>query len=243
MVQHTYVGVDAVAVGRILGEELDKRLGPERVAEAQAAFDKGKQEAEEAAKPVLEARDLKSGKLEAQLAAKEAVPVGATPEALAAVILFNMGFEAQKAHRREEAVGLYAASILLDPTRPTGYYNRGVAKYDLGDKAGAIQDFDKAIELNPKDAAAYNNRGNAKSDLGDQAGAIPDYDKAIELDPKYARAYYNKARACAKANKNEMAVRNLETAIDLDRKYHEIARACADFDSIRDYPAFKRLME
>ncbi len=32
------------------------------------------------------------------------------------------------------------------------YHNKGVAKKNLGDYKGALQDFNKAIELDPKDA-------------------------------------------------------------------------------------------
>ena len=37
------------------------------------------------------------------------------------------------------------------------YNNRGSAKYNLGDRRGAIADCDKASELNPKNAEAYRN--------------------------------------------------------------------------------------
>jgi len=71
--------------------------------------------------------------------------------------------------------------------------NRGVAKSDLQDLAGALSDYDQAIEirerlrqqgrlLDENDlAGAYMNRGVAKSDLQDLAGALSDYDQAIEI--------------------------------------------------------------
>ena len=45
------------------------------------------------------------------------------------------------------------------------YYNRAIAKSNLGDDVGAIIDYDKVIEMNPKDVEAYNNRAIAKSNI------------------------------------------------------------------------------
>jgi tetratricopeptide (TPR) repeat protein len=61
----------------------------------------------------------------------------------------------------------------------------------LGDDAGAIEKFERAIKLDPEYAEAYNNWGVALSNLGDDAGAIEKYEQAIELDPELAKAYNN----------------------------------------------------
>ena len=54
-------------------------------------------------------------------------------------------------------------------------------KSELGDKQGAIVDYNEAIRINPNYDDAYNNRGNAKSELGDKQGAIADYREAARL--------------------------------------------------------------
>jgi len=72
------------------------------------------------------------------------------------------------------------------------YFNSGLAKQNLEDSRGAIQDYSKAIELNQNDAVAHYNRGVAKHNLGDYRGAIQDFNKAIELNPNYADAYHNR---------------------------------------------------
>ena len=68
-------------------------------------------------------------------------------------------------------------AIRLKPDYALAYYNRGLAKYDLGDNQEAIKDYDKAIQINQNWGelglwAAYNNRGVAKYDLGDKPEAI-----------------------------------------------------------------------
>ena len=75
------------------------------------------------------------------------------------------------------------------------YFNSGIAKHNLREYRGAIQDFNKAIEIAPNYADAYNSRGNAKNQLQDYRGAIQDFNKAIELNPKYAVAYFSRGIA------------------------------------------------
>jgi Flp pilus assembly protein TadD len=66
------------------------------------------------------------------------------------------------------------------------YLKQGNAKYQAGDKQGAIADFDRVIQLDPQSAEAYRKRGFIKAELGDKKGAIVDYDRAIQLNPKAA---------------------------------------------------------
>ncbi|MEA5619449.1 tetratricopeptide repeat protein [Cronbergia sp. UHCC 0137] len=95
------------------------------------------------------------------------------------------------------------------------YYNRGIDKYNSGDKQGAIADYNEAIRLNPDDADAYNNRGNAKSDLGDKQGAIADYNEAIRIKPDDDYAYYNRGNAKDDLGDRQGAITDYNEAIRL----------------------------
>ena len=77
------------------------------------------------------------------------------------------------------------------------YYNRGIAKFKLGDYHAAISNYDRTISIEPSFSEAYNNRGLAKFELSQIAEAISDYNLAIVLNPKFAKAYNNRGIASA----------------------------------------------
>ena len=64
------------------------------------------------------------------------------------------------------------------------YYNRGVAKNDLGQHKAAIEDYDAALRLKPDLAEAYNNRGVANALLGRRDEAQRDWQEALDLARK-----------------------------------------------------------
>jgi tetratricopeptide (TPR) repeat protein len=103
-----------------------------------------------------------------------------------------------------QSIGLY-----------TAYNNRGNARTALGDKKGAITDYNQAIKLKPDFADAYGNRGNARATLGDQKGAIADYDQAIKLKPNLAEAYYNRGVVRTALGDQKGAITDYQKAADL----------------------------
>jgi tetratricopeptide (TPR) repeat protein/S1-C subfamily serine protease len=119
-----------------------------------------------------------------------------------------------KLKRYPAAIDAYSQAIKLKP-HPFAYNNRGATRADLGDKQGAIADFNKVIELKPDDAEAYSNRGVARSHLGDKQGAIADYTKAIELQPDDADAYYNRGVDRYELGDKQKAIADFSKAIEL----------------------------
>jgi len=215
------IPTDAIAeeVAKVLGQELDRRLGSATMADAQAAFEQGRREAEVAAQAALDAHRQAIQELQAKLAARDAEPDGTKPEALAAAMLYNAGFDAQQAGILGEAIGLYSAAIRLDPTYAKAFYNRANAKFALGDFRAAIEDYDEAIRLDPTDARALYNCGNSKAEIGDHAGAIQDYSESIRIDPNYPHAYYNRANSKVALGDSSGGVEDYDRALTIDPDY------------------------
>jgi tetratricopeptide (TPR) repeat protein len=76
--------------------------------------------------------------------------------------------------------------------RAAAYYERGNARFDQGDYAGAVIDYGRAIGFDQRHARAFNNRGLARVALGQPDEALKDYTQAIAIDPQYVRAYRNR---------------------------------------------------
>jgi tetratricopeptide (TPR) repeat protein len=68
-----------------------------------------------------------------------------------------------------------------------GYIKQGVIRSELGDKRGAIANYDQAIKLNPNLADAYYKRGLVQSELGNKKAAIADFQKAANLYQKQGK--------------------------------------------------------
>ena len=146
-----------------------------------------------------------------------------------AYIYSVQGQRKYNANRYDEAVADFDKAIKLNHQKVGAYYNRGLAKFTIGDlefaqgnlekaqqlyEAG-IEDSTQAIKLNPEDAYAYHNRAGGKFRLGQfeanqgdiakgQAyyqGAIHDWTQVIEMDSELADPYNN--RGIAKATLGE----------------------------------------
>lgn len=112
---------------------------------------------------------------------------------------------------------LYTQVIDLNPSI-SAYLNRGVAKYDLGDYRGAIEDYNKAIRIKPDFVSAFNNRACAKISLGDYDGAKEDIDKAFSLDPNFAFAYDTRGELKFALGDIDGAVNDHTKAIEINPK-------------------------
>ena len=130
----------------------------------------------------------------------------------------------QRAHVWENSITLFTDVIAKgqlgngksNPFLELPYNNRGVARKQSGDGAGALADFNQAIALNPKDPKPWLNRADLHFDAGEFEAAMPDYNEALEVDPKNAHAYANRGASYGAQNKFDLALADLNRAIELD---------------------------
>lgn len=115
-----------------------------------------------------------------------------------------------------QSIDLYTSLIDTNPEFDEPYAQRGLAKYNIRDFRGALNDYNKAIEINNKDHENFLNRGMIKEKLRDFGGAYNDYDKAIKLSPEYAKAYLNRGNVLTKERYFKQAISDYDKAIAID---------------------------
>jgi tetratricopeptide (TPR) repeat protein len=91
----------------------------------------------------------------AQKPAGESADAPRKPGSPAFEKLVKAATEARLAERWEEAIGLYAKAVKLDPAFVEGHWYRGTAYYSLDDYARCREAFRQVLRLAPKNGAAY----------------------------------------------------------------------------------------
>ncbi len=107
----------------------------------------------------------------------------------------------------------------FNPQYPEDYFNRGLAKCQLGENDSAISDFNSALSIDPKLEKAYCALGLAKCQLGDNQAAIDDFNSALMIDPQFADAYFNRGLAKHKLGDKQAAIDDFNSALSIDPQF------------------------
>jgi Flp pilus assembly protein TadD len=81
----------------------------------------------------------------------------------------------------------------MDPSSAPVAWYRGVARFEIGDRAGALLDFTTARTVHPNHAHVLNNIATCQTLLGQSAEAVESYAKAIAMAPRFEEARVNLA--------------------------------------------------
>ncbi|MCF8232722.1 MAG: tetratricopeptide repeat protein [Bacteroidales bacterium] len=96
------------------------------------------------------------------------------------------------------------------------YFLRGIAKYNLGDHRGALNDFSQTLSIHPFYTQALHYRGVTYSVLMEKNKAIQDFNEALEFDPYNAKVLMSRGAVYLQMNKLDKALKDLDKAIMID---------------------------
>lgn len=121
----------------------------------------------------------------------------------------------------EEAVR--SCDRYLERGTPTAdvFQTRGHAREQLGDNAGAVEDYTRALELAP-DAEMHILRGWSYMLLDSWKLALRDFEEAVRLDPRSSDAYNGRGYTLAKLDRYREAVVDAEEALRLEPQSPEM---------------------
>jgi len=121
-------------------------------------------------------------------------------------------------NRWARAVADFDEAIRLKPKFVSALSNRGRARYQLGDAAGAAADAEQALLLNPGSPLTRFNRGLSRQRAGDWQGALDDYNASLATDPRMVRALIGRAMCWRRRGFPRRALADLDRAISLAPK-------------------------
>jgi len=104
-------------------------------------------------------------------------------------------------------------AIRLKSDDPTYFMNRALARFNLNDLRGTMDDFDRSISLDPNSKLSYLNRAIMRTTVGDLNRALEDFDKVLYLDPEDYQAMYNRGLVRKDLGNNKDAIADFTAII------------------------------
>lgn len=114
-----------------------------------------------------------------------------------------------------DSIRLWNHALGYDPGLYLAYNNRGTARSEKGDWAGAVEDYNKSISINSQWPKPWYNRGVARATHGDHAAAIEDFTRALELDPKHVDAIAGRGISRSKRGDLAGAIADYTRALEI----------------------------
>jgi predicted TPR repeat methyltransferase len=138
---------------------------------------------------------------------------------IAEALLYALGL--QQDGRIEGAAQLYERILEKAPEQVDALHFLGVARFQLGDGAAAVDLIRRAIARKPDFAGAHNNLGNVLKRLGRPAEAAQAYREVIALEPDNADAHSNLGALLRAQGKPVEAEAVLRRALELEPRHAE----------------------
>jgi len=123
------------------------------------------------------------------------------------------------------------------------YENLGNESEDIRLANETLERVERALDVNPKDARAWILGAGSLGRLGQKEKAFEWAERSVSLSPESASTAYNYACMLARYGEIELAIRQVENAVRFGNRNKLYYESDCDFDSLRDHPRFKRLLD
>ena len=129
---------------------------------------------------------------------------------------YQLGNQALKAGRFNEAIALYESSLKINHKNYYSLNNLGLAQRKNKQFKEAIANFDLALKLKPQFPRALFNKGNTLRDLGLHEEAIECYKCLLGIEPNHVLAYNNMGLAYKDLQNYGLAIECYDHALAID---------------------------
>ncbi len=134
---------------------------------------------------------------------------------------FQTAIQWHQAGRLLEAEALYRQLLKAQPGNAQVLHLLGLAAYQRGDSAAAVEAISQAVAANPAQPDYYSNLGLALRANGQPQQAVEAYRKALTLAPHDAGIHNNLGSALYAMQQLEEAAASLRTALQIEPEYPE----------------------
>ena len=161
-----------------------------------------------------------------------------------AIAWYNLSVIARKQEKADLSLGYLNRALAIQSDLSKAYFDRALVKKKLGDKSGALDDYNTFInEQGGNYLEAFLNRGLTLKMLGDFDAALRDINLVIANSEESASLFKYRGNIHLLIGKTELALQDYNKAIELDPTYEEAyfnrgiahlnmgfpSRACVDF--------------
>jgi tetratricopeptide (TPR) repeat protein len=133
-------------------------------------------------------------------------------------------------------------ALTLEPDQPQAVAIKSAVLWHQNRLSEAEPFVAKLAELNPRDSAIWINLAYIRRRTQSLDAAVDTLRRAFDANPRDALAHFNMACYRAVQHRTEEALQLLDNALHLDPKLKVLARAEHDFDEMRSFPEFQKLV-
>lgn len=156
---------------------------------------------------------------------------------------FNMGLKSYEQYNYREAIAGFDKAIAANPDNYKAFSAKGIALCFEGDYKGGIALIQKTLDINPNYVPAFYDMAMANKLQNNYDQSLYWFEKTIGSDPQNTWSYYGIATIYADRGEIEASLKYLQKAIELDQAVKEVAREQSHFDSMRNNPQFKAMVQ